>query len=55
MKKEESSDAAREAITTEMISRMVENAPLRMVQDFMKLPGEVMAALIERLNLQMEK
>ena len=55
LKKEESSDAAREAITTEMISRMVENAPLRMVQDFMKLPGEVMAALIERLNLQMEK
>ena len=27
----------------------------RQVQDFMKLPGEVMAALIERLNLQMEK
>lgn len=46
------SDASREAITAEMTRKMVENAPLRTVRDFLKIPQQAMQALIAQLNAQ---
>lgn len=44
------SGAGREAVSAEMTRRMIENAPLRTVRDFLKIPEETFDKLIGELN-----